>query len=184
MAQFTKQAIRKAFLQLLDEKPMSQITVREVVEVCGINRNTFYYYYQDLPQLAESIADEEIERMIRRYPEIESMEECLDAIIEFALEHKKVVLHIYHSVNRDIYEKSQWRFCEHAVTVYVDSMLEGKSVQPSDRRVMIDYLKCVAFGLISSWLEAGMDEESVSNIHRLYELKQGDLEEMISRCKT
>ena len=39
MANFTKKAIKESFLKLLNEKPMSRITVRDIVEDCGINRN-------------------------------------------------------------------------------------------------------------------------------------------------
>lgn len=48
MAGFTKKAIRESFVKLLSEKPFSQITVRDIVEDCGVSRNTFYYYYNDL----------------------------------------------------------------------------------------------------------------------------------------
>ena len=40
MANFTKQAIETAFLQLLNEKPLNKISVRDIVEKCGINRNS------------------------------------------------------------------------------------------------------------------------------------------------
>ena len=41
MANFTKRAIKAAFLELLDEKPLNKISVRDIVERCGINRNSF-----------------------------------------------------------------------------------------------------------------------------------------------
>ena len=70
MANFTKKAIRDSFVKLLNEKPISQITVKDIVEDCGVNRNTFYYYYQDLPQLMENIVNEDAERIIREHPAI------------------------------------------------------------------------------------------------------------------
>ena len=45
MANFTKKAIQESFLRLLMERPLSQITVKDVVADCGVNRNTFYYYF-------------------------------------------------------------------------------------------------------------------------------------------
>ena len=50
MANFTKKAIRDSLVKLLNEKPLSKITVRDIVDDCGVNRNTFYYYYPDLPE--------------------------------------------------------------------------------------------------------------------------------------
>ena len=51
MSAYTKQAIKASFLKLLNERPLSQITVKSIVEDCGINRNSFYYHYQDLQAL-------------------------------------------------------------------------------------------------------------------------------------
>ncbi|MCI7639362.1 MAG: TetR/AcrR family transcriptional regulator, partial [Clostridiales bacterium] len=114
MANFTKKAIRDSFVKLLNEKPISQITVKDIVEDCGVNRNTFYYYYQDLPQLMENIVNEDAERIIREHPTIDSLDDCINAALEFALANREAVLHIYHSVNRDIYEQYQWRVCTYA----------------------------------------------------------------------
>ncbi|WP_286080561.1 TetR/AcrR family transcriptional regulator [Parablautia intestinalis] len=50
---FTKQALRNSFMKLLNERPVSQITVKDIGEDCGINRNSFYYHYQALPSLVE-----------------------------------------------------------------------------------------------------------------------------------
>ena len=55
MANFTKQAIRTSFMKLLNEKPLGKISVRDIVEDCGINRNSFYYHYQDIPALISEI---------------------------------------------------------------------------------------------------------------------------------
>ena len=39
MANFTKQAIKASFLKLLNQQPLNKISVRDIVEDCGINRN-------------------------------------------------------------------------------------------------------------------------------------------------
>lgn len=46
MASFTRKAIEEAFLKLLDARPLNQITVKDIVEECGVNRNTFYYHFR------------------------------------------------------------------------------------------------------------------------------------------
>lgn len=52
---FTKKAIIEAFWKLLEEKPYNKITVKEIVDSCQINRNTFYYHFHDIPDLLEQI---------------------------------------------------------------------------------------------------------------------------------
>ena len=150
---------------------------------CGVNRNTFYYYFQDLPDLVETITKEEAQRVIQLYPAIDSIEQCLDALIGFALENRKAVLHIYNSVNRDLYERYQWRVCRYVVEVYLDGVLKERNITEQDRQLLIDYLQCICFGFVIGWLESGMKEGIRERFARIYELKHGDLERMISRCE-
>lgn len=183
MANFTKKAIQNSFVKLLNEKPLSKITIRDIVEDCNVNRNTFYYYYQDLPQLLETIVEEDALRIIKEYPAIESVEDCLSAVISFAMKNRTAVMHIYRSVNRDIYEQYLWKVGERVVTAYVDSILTDRKVTPQDRELIIDYLKCVCFGLIMEWLDKGMKGDIQARFHRLCELKQDDISNMIARCE-
>lgn len=178
-----KQAIRTSFIKLLNQRPLSEITVRDIVEDCGVNRNTFYYHFRDIPQLLENIVNEDAERLIREYPQIDSMEQCMDAVIGFSLENRNAVLHIFHSVNRDIYEQYQWRICEHTVKTYLNIALSGRSIAEEDRQIIGSYLKCVCFGVVIDWLENGMKSDIQTRFHRLFELKQGHLEEMLARCE-
>ena len=48
MSSFTKKAIEASFLKLLNEAPLSHITVKMIVDDCHINCNSFYYHFQDI----------------------------------------------------------------------------------------------------------------------------------------
>lgn len=183
MANFTKQAIRAAFMQLLNEKPLNQITVRDIVDRCGVNRNTFYYYYQDLPQLIESIVDEDARKILQKHPKVESVEECIHEAVAFALENRRAVLHIYNSINRDIFEQYQWRVCEYVVSTYVDSIVKDDPLSAQSREIIIDYLKCLCFGVIMGWLESGMKTDIQQRYQRIFDWKHGDLERLIAHCR-
>ena len=72
MANFTRRAIKEAFTSLLEERPLNDITVKDIVERCGINRNSFYYHYPDIPALAEEIVRDEAARIVQEYPSLSS----------------------------------------------------------------------------------------------------------------
>ncbi len=94
MKNLTKELIKETFISLLERKPLTQITVKMIVEECGINRNSFYYHYQDLPTLIEEMIREEADEIINKYPTIESAEAALFAATDFASKNKKAILHI------------------------------------------------------------------------------------------
>ena len=73
MANFTEKAIKASFLKLLNERPLTKITVRDIVEDCGINRNSFYYHYRDIPALLEELITEQADNIMKKYPSISSL---------------------------------------------------------------------------------------------------------------
>ena len=74
MANFTEKAIKETFLSLLSERPLSQITVKDIVEKCGVNRNSFYYHFRDMKALLESIVKEDVDQIMAEHPTIDSLE--------------------------------------------------------------------------------------------------------------
>ena len=55
MARRTQAVIMQAFMDLLTRKPLDKITVKDVIEEADINRNTFYYYYENIPALLDAL---------------------------------------------------------------------------------------------------------------------------------
>lgn len=172
MANFTRKAIRETFIELLEEQPLNDITVKEIVDRCGINRNTFYYYYQDLPALIEEIIKEEAEAFIHAYPSVTTIVECFDAVTEFASHQKKAIMHIYRSMSREVFERNLMMVCEYFVHNYVDMALAQEPISGENKKTIVDYYKCVCFGLTIDWLNAGMAEEYTRSIRRIFLLKK------------
>lgn len=57
----TRASIRRAFLDLLDEKSYGQITVTELSEKADINRKTFYAYYSGMDELLRELEQDLME---------------------------------------------------------------------------------------------------------------------------
>ncbi len=182
MANLTEKAIKASALKLLNDKPMNQITVKDIVEDCGINRNSFYYHFRDLPSLIEEMVTEQAENIISEYPSINSLEECLDAAISFAMNNRKAAMHIYNSVSRDIYEQYLWRVCEYVVTTYINSIFGEYDISDFDKEVIINFYKCACFGQILDWQRSGMKSDIKKQFMRMCEIKKGFIEEIAERC--
>lgn len=183
MANFTKQAIKSSFMKLLNQQPLSKISVRDIVEDCGINRNSFYYHFQDIPSLIEEIIKEDADRIIEQHSTVNSLRECINIMFRYALENKKAVLHIYNSANRDIYEKSMMKLCEYVVTKYLETVFGKDPESEKARASEIIFFKCELFGLSFEWIEKGMKEDAIEEIYSLADLCRDFSDEIMKRSK-
>ena len=53
----TKKLLTQALTQLLQEKQVNEITVKELTDLADMNRGTFYLYYKDIFDMLEKIED-------------------------------------------------------------------------------------------------------------------------------
>lgn len=183
MANFTKQHIKETFLKLLEDKPLSEISVKLIVENCGINRKSFYYHYQDIPALLNEVITENTDLLIEKSRAFDSVEDCLHTITDNLLNNKKTVLHIYRSVSRDVYEKGLLKMCDYIIRMYTDKVLDGRNIDKRDKEVVIALYTSECFGILIRWLLMGMDEDIGCYIDRICELRDGTFKEIIERCK-
>ena len=66
----TKRLLRQGLTELLKQKSIKKITVRELSELIDINRGTFYLHYKDIYDLVDQIEKElfdEFERILSNY---------------------------------------------------------------------------------------------------------------------
>ena len=179
----TKKAIQTAFIKVLNDKPLGKITVKDITEECGINRNTFYYHYQDVPALMEEICQLQVEQIINEHSKLSSIEDCLDAAMRVIIDNKRLVMHVYNSENRSIYVNFLWNMCEATVSTYFQAAFSDNQLSESDRQLLIRYHKCECFGLILDWINKGLREDYIDGIKRICKLKKGFAEELVLRSQ-
>lgn len=91
-------AMAEALLALMEQKPLAQITVRELVDEADVNRSTFYRHYLDIPDMTERLGDELIEgihAILLEYkdnPGTGIPAECVTEVFEYLQENRRMFL--------------------------------------------------------------------------------------------
>lgn len=44
----TKSTLAASLKKFLEKKPLNKITITEIIKDCNMNRNTFYYHFEDI----------------------------------------------------------------------------------------------------------------------------------------
>lgn len=185
--QSTKDLLIQTFWHLLEEKPYSKITVNEIASTAGVNRNTFYYHFQDIPDLfektieywANEILEKALETGVHTGPELTAL------IVKTSRERKAAIYNIYNSVQREAFQAQLNRIVGYVSNQYVDSAFEGVTVRDEDVRIIKKYNKCLIIGITYDWLDSGMSYDLVSDAERIAVLFYGSVENaVISRTQS
>ncbi len=94
----TRRRLGDALVQLLVQKPVRQITVRELTRLSKVSRGTFYFHYRDIYELLDRLEQDQIDQLNlfmdallpRLNGESEEMPGALLALFEYLDEHDAV----------------------------------------------------------------------------------------------
>lgn len=92
---YTRMVLKDSLLELMKEKPVSKITVKEICEKADINRATFYSHYSDPYDLLHKIESETLEwaekmvTTILAQTDEKEMIKIIENILEYIVDNKK-----------------------------------------------------------------------------------------------
>lgn len=181
MTAFTKKAILKSFLELLNQKPLDKITVKEIADNCGISRNTFYYHFEDIRALLTALFDAEVERTLANHAHIDSIEKGFIKASRFVLDNRRAVYHIYNSPGRDEMERYLNSIAADVMQRLLEQMPCCAEISPADRTLIISFYKGGLVGIATDWIKDGMREDPEEKILRLGTLLDGSIAQAVQK---
>ena len=176
MPSFTKKAIIDSFFHVAAKKSYEKITVRDIVDDCGINRNTFYYYFQDIHAVVEELC----EMAFAQVPEDQSLAVTLttlfDWITDFVDRQPKAWRNFAFSVGFEGLE----RFFSKGLDSIIYSCLCRENCPTSLRDDMARFLRHAFIGLV---LENTRGEGKKMQLQRILGILESGFEHAEDLCK-
>lgn len=180
---YTKNLIKQEFIKLLNKKSLHNITVTEIAKQCKIERKTFYYHYENLPQLVKEIFDEELEDVIEEFNETLSWEESFISATKFILENKKVVKHMYESDYKVELEKYIFSLSGEIMKKYVERVAKDTNAQEIDIKLIAFFYQCALSSSLIQWVATDMKTDPKLVTRRLGKLMDGNILESLKRSE-
>lgn len=156
MASSTKEALGAALKQTMALKPIDKITVKDLVEICGVNRQTFYYHFDDVYDLLEWVFEEDANRVLPQKIVYGNWQEDVLSFFRYLSENSIFALNVYNSNNRLYmlkYLKGRLRSC---IRSFAEIVSEEKNVDRQDFEFVVEFYATIVIGFISQWMDMGM----------------------------
>ena len=83
MSTITKRALAQSLKKIAGKKEINKITITDITDKCGLNRQTFYYHFKDIYDLLEWIYMNEVIEKIEKSKIDENWQQgfCMSLII-------------------------------------------------------------------------------------------------------
>ncbi|GGA00469.1 TetR family transcriptional regulator [Paenibacillus marchantiophytorum] len=162
----TRQLLKDAFVELLQEMEIEKISVNRIAERATINRVTFYLHYRDIPDMLEKMADDMIEDIRKildkdsgnQYVAEEGAWPLLVDLLEHIAEHAKFYKIILASRRTPIFTDRLLKLLSELITARLDSaeseaILADAGIQ---KDIALWYGSAALIGTIVAWLRKDM----------------------------
>lgn len=96
----TKRKIADSLIFVLNEKPLRKVTVKDIMNCENMNRQTFYYHFQDIYGVVEWMFREDFVTKLA-YDEEETIEEWVEKAFDMIKENRAFYKRVLESMSRE-----------------------------------------------------------------------------------
>ncbi|MBQ7089723.1 MAG: TetR/AcrR family transcriptional regulator C-terminal domain-containing protein [Clostridia bacterium] len=158
MSQFTKKAIIESFEKLIESKPLDRITVKDIVADCGVTRNTFYYHFEDIFDLAKTVLSERLTQIGTVFGQENDWEGFFLLLAKSITKNRRTIRNFIHSGKSKETSRFIRQILVSAVEKLFDRIAEGKEIAPAMRTHIVEFYANAALATAMEKLDSGAED--------------------------
>lgn len=153
----TKRKLTESLKQLMRKKPINKISIREIAEGAEMNRQTFYYHFEDVYDIIRWMYLQETAVLLEKYEGMLFWQEGLLALFEYLEEEREIHLCVMKSVNRDTMRTFVQTESKTILGNVVASYGEEGYFDERYYNFLVHYYTIALSGMMESWLLGELD---------------------------
>lgn len=169
----TKKLLKTSLIELMQEKPLGKITIKELCEQAELNRSTFYLHYVDQFELLKDVEDEVCANALKHLEKVDSNQNSKEYVIAF-LE--------YMSSKREAFRVL---FCNQETDTFQALLVEGimdhlkfsltLTLPPMTEPYVYAFLIQGCLGMLRAWIKEDFDMSSKALADLIFRLPDSAL---------
>ncbi len=151
----TKKALSASLKKHMNIKPLSKITVTEIITDCNVNRKTFYYHFEDIYSLLKWMLEQEAIEIVKQFDLLVDYEEAIAFVIDYVEVNNHILNCAYDSLGRDEMKRFLFNDFNDIVRIFIDGAEKELSLKVSDDFKLFlcgMYSEAIA-GMIIEWFK-------------------------------
>lgn len=160
---YTRMVIKESFINLLEKKDISQITIKEICEDADINRSTFYSHYSDQYDLMRKIEDELLDNIKDNLAQLDKTDDEIDSVLlaekifDYIKENAKICKIL-------LSERGGINFQKSVMTLVYDTIIneltDNSNLTKEDAEYVYAFTITGCVGIVQKWLNEDMKKSA------------------------
>ena len=181
MTALTKKALAEALRERLKTSKLENIRIRDITDDVGLNRQTFYYHFQDIYELLEWMFEEEAKKILLEESDGDDFASITKRVVEQVRQEETILRNIYASINRQLLDKYLRNWVAPFVKARIDVLSEGINISEENRDFILKFFVMAILGLTFEWFESGMDYDILESLDKVSVIFDGDIREILRK---
>ena len=183
MSDLAKNALLRAFGELLEEKPFNKISISDLTGRCGLSRMTFYYHFHDIYELMIWGLETQLLAASKDYVDYKNWQTGYLRIFHFALERKVYIKKIFQTIEQEHLEFYLKQIAQRMVIAVIEDKCGDTPIPEGDKLFTAQLCAYVLVGTLMDWADRGMKEAPESVVKKVGCLLEGMIEKTINGYK-
>lgn len=172
----TKEMLAESLMKLLARRTLDKITIQDIVDDCGYNRQTFYYHFHDIYDLIDWIFAAQTQELIEKCRACGSLDVGVEAVIAYMRENRRLILNVLRSVNGEKLLDNLYGSAQSIVLSALENHPGVQELSAEYRELVAEAFKYALAGLLIDWMRAGIPEDLVNKVRTMKAVYIGALE--------
>lgn len=170
----TKMLLANTLKDLLEKKSFSKVTVTEIITLSKVNRNTFYYHFEDIYDLLRWLLEQEAINIVKDYDSKDEIDMAINFTLSYIEKNRSFLKNILFSVG----EKDLRRFFSKDFREIIGNFIKideeelGIKIDDQYRNVLTMYLTEAIAGLL------------IESLNKKYEISNAKISSYIKTIST
>ncbi|WP_411677473.1 TetR/AcrR family transcriptional regulator [Caproicibacter sp.] len=184
MLKNAKEVFADSLKKMLEKKTLDHITVKDLVEDCGVTRQAFYYHFSDIYALVEWIFIEEASAALANNRDIDTWQQGYCRVLQRMKKNKNLVLNTYRSISREYLETFMYKVLYQVIFPVVEEQAKGLNVEKRHKEFIAHFYSLAVVAMGIDWVRTGMKEDPEEIAEQVAVLVKGDFQKVLKQYAT
>ncbi|MEN6314426.1 MAG: dihydroxyacetone kinase transcriptional activator DhaS [Clostridiaceae bacterium] len=170
----TKLAFADSLKRLMAKTAFNQISVKDIVDDCGLTRQAFYYHFKDKYDLMNWIYYTETARFMSSYNNVEHWLDGLVDLCNYMRQNKTFYMNALNTTGQNSFQEYLRDYIRD-ISISVIENIQNAEFEEEKWGFITEFISTAFVGMIVRWASNGMKDEPAEYVAKMRSIFDGSI---------